>query len=206
MKSNTTLYPQLKNLYSLEDFLKQPLGTHTSIFITPNGNVFNLRIGGELSHIQFALKFYENYTEVKSTLENTEKFSSNYDELLDQGLTTSELQELYLDEFSDLHYYNFDLYQMLKLHWLSIENLLVSDLGFVLISQDVGMTPQIVTPLGVYGKHITNSQRYATLEVLEKLQDRTKTFYRPKLLLSNSLETSNLFSNKLASYSTILQS
>lgn len=196
------LFPQLKSLYTLEEWQQQRIGHHTALFITPNGNIFNLRAKGNLSHIEFARKFYENYPHIKKILSPKEQFLSPIEDLIEQGLKIEEAREYYLDCFKNVAYNDYEAFHQLRLNWLSSENLLVNDFGFVLISQDIGLSPQVVVPLNALGHRITPAQKEIAIQIVERLKYQTSTDYNSELLIALARRKSNDFSNLLNEMNT----
>ena len=141
--------------------------------------------------------FYENYSQVKLELMEKELFLSPLEELIDQGLSLKEVQGYYLDCFKNVAYADMEAFHQLRLHWLSTENLLVNDFGFVLISWDRGLTPEIVVPVQALGHHITETQKYIASAVLKRLAEETGQNYNPMLLIAHSQRKSNTFANLL---------
>lgn len=191
------LFPQLKNLYDFEEWENHQLRHHVSLYITPHGNIFNLRENGRLSHIDFSRKFYENYSKIKRELADKETFSGPLEELVEQGLTLKEVQDYYLDCFKNVAYRDMETFHKLRLHWLSSENLLVNDFGFVLISWDRGLVPEVVVPIYALGHNITATQKRIVIEVLKRIANETEQDYNSTLLLAHSQRKSNDFSSLL---------
>lgn len=156
-----------------------------------------MREKGVLSHIEFARKFYENYPNIKSELSSVEQFSSPLEELIEQGLKIEDSRSYYLDCFKNVAYNDYETFHILRLNWLSSENLLVNDFGFVLISQDIGLPPQIVVPINALGHTITDKQKSVAKHVVDRLKNQTSQDYNSQHLIVLAQRKSNDFSNLL---------
>lgn len=175
------MYRQLLNLYTLEEYLKKTQKVHTSVYITPNGKIFDCKQNGVISHSDFARELYSNYRELMQIHKDID-FNTEVSEFIldDENFKLKEVIEFYKEQFDYLQYENMDLYNMVKNNYLATDNILVHDLGFVKVSINRGMLPEIELPLSIFnGKEMTIPQYKSLLGVLQNNTIST-TNYDPK--------------------------
>lgn len=163
------MYTQLKELYSLEEHLKHIQKSHISIYITPNGKIFDCRQNGIIDHIKFTEYFYKNYKELIN-IHNDINFDTEVSEFIldDENFSLKDIRDFYLDQFDYLQYSNPELYHLVKHDYLAVDNLLVQDLGFVKVSINRGELPVVDLPVSIFNnKSLTPEQYNVLVKVLE---------------------------------------
>lgn len=178
------MYNQLLNLYTIDEHIKHQQHGHISLYITPNGEVFDCRQNGVLSHCAFANEFYSNYHKLmqihKNIDFNTEvsEFILGYDSF---GL--KDVVEFYLEQFDYVQYHNLKLYTLVKLDCLAVDNILVQDLGFVKVSINRGELPKIDLPIPIFnGKKFTPMQYNSLLKILDNNTISNQDFNAKQLI------------------------
>ncbi|MBO5910509.1 MAG: hypothetical protein J6Q15_03260 [Clostridia bacterium] len=163
------MYTQLLNLYTLKQHLQHPQRGHMSLFITPNGKIFDCRQCGVIDHIKFTIDFYNNYREMVLTHKDIDLNTEVSEFILDdETFTLTDIRDFYLDQFDYLQYEDIELYHLIKSNYLAIDNLLVHDVGFVKVSINRGELPVLDLPMPIFnGKKITLEQYKVLLTVLE---------------------------------------
>lgn len=191
------LYPQFQQLLSYFDWEKMRLDSHTSLFITPEGNIFCLRLeNSKLSHKDFVKKFYENYPAIKELHKDKEVFSSKIEELYAEGIDSKDVIDYYRSSIFDAQYSDPDFfYKFVRTH-LNEENIICHDLGFALVTQDMGANQDIELPIRYFGHYITRKQEETLELVLLRLARQSHNLDHESFIRSKELIASKE-SNKL---------
>lgn len=178
------MYKQLLNLYTINEHLQHPQKIHISVYIAPNGMIFDCKQNGVISHSTFSEEFYKNYSKLM-TIHKGIDFATEVSEfILDDGnFDINDVRQFYLEQFDYVQYADDNLYNMVKNNYLSIENILVHDLGFVKVSINRGEAPAIELPMPIFnGKKLTAVQYDSLIKVLENNTISSQN-YEPKRLV-----------------------
>ena len=116
----------------------------------------------------FAKNFYANFEEVNYL------HGTNFDSCaptIDGSIDWVKVKYNLLSKFNFVEDYDGQLYEVLKKTCWASSDILVQDLGFVLISHIVGYMPDIVLPNSMFnGKRMTKQQEDILKLVLERLR------------------------------------
>ena len=197
-KSNSTLYPQLTNLYSVDYWDSHvPVNQDESLYITPEGNIFALKYRGFLSHENFSKLFYANYAEVKETFKDKENLTSNLEDVIGESVDLKDIYDYYYHIISPLDYINHDKFSEARRE-IEEDMLLVQDMGFIKVVARPGDFPWIGVPMPMFGRRTTQDQLETVEFVLEKLQ-RSFTYHNKErdveMYIKDMVRKTNRFSN-----------
>jgi len=178
------MHRQLQNLYTLNEHLQHTQQGHMSLYIVPNGKIFDCRQCGVISHCIFTDEFYKNYKRLMG-IHNEIDFNTEVSEFIldDENFGLKDIRDFYLEQFDYLQYLDMNLYNLVKNNYLAVDNILVQDLGFVKVSINRAELPAISLPMEIFNNKKMTGEQYKSL--IEILTDNTISSqnFEPKRLV-----------------------
>ena len=187
------MYNQLLQQYTINEYLKYKQSVHTALYITPNGKIFDCRQNGVIGHASFATELYNNYSQMMQIHKDID-FNTELSEFIldDNDFNVNDVKNFYIEQYNFLQYEDMNLYTLLRLDCLGLDNLPVQDLGFVRVSINRGELPVINLPMPIFnGKSMTNAQHDTLLEVLN-YNTISHIDYEPKQIIYRRIKENKL--------------
>ena len=137
-----------------------------SIYITPEGNIFDLRRITNISHENFVKLFYKNAGGIQQKAREIEEFTSTTGLLKLSGTDSSEVIKALEEMVKPIKATNKNRYNYIFISELGHDTAIVHDLGFVRITSAYLFEPSVDLPMETFGHKMTEKQENALYLIL----------------------------------------